>query len=180
MERKCMNCGTTIAFIDARGNPLWYRVRKDGEIIGYHCHKCYDKIRRAPLFQNFKEKLKQRLCSNCGKKTITTITKRGFPHQRWYNDGKGGFWCNHCYHQATYDSQREVTRVRNWRRLVFKKKTIYLKKNPRTGICSLCGKTGKRTHMHHLQYHDDNPLKDTIELCVSCHRKETIRLARNE
>lgn len=37
--------------------------------------------------------------------------------------------------------------------------------------CSNCGKRTERTEMHHMQYHDDDPLRDTIELCVQCHRK---------
>jgi len=72
--------------------------------------------------------------------------------------------------------------INNPRRLNYKGKQIYLKENPRTGICSSCGKgVGegiKKTSIHHIQYHDDNPLKDTIELCSGCHRKETCRLRR--
>ena len=32
--------------------------------------------------------------------------------------------------------------------------------------------------MHHIKYHDDDPLKDTVELCVSCHNKEGFRLGQ--
>ena len=48
-------------------------------------------------------------------------------------------------------------------------KQIYLKFNPRTGICSECGKE-RRTHMHHFHYNPLEPLVDTIELCIPCHR----------
>jgi hypothetical protein len=61
----------------------------------------------------------------------------------------------------------------------FKDKVIHIEKNPRTGVCSLCGnKVGegiKRTGMHHIEYHDRNPLKDTVELCGSCHIKESMK-----
>jgi len=72
---------------------------------------------------------------------------------------------------------------------------IYLKENPRKGVCSWCHKKKgdeytntegkiariKQTLIHHIKYHED-PLKDTIELCNSCHTKESIRLRklRNE
>ena len=63
----------------------------------------------------------------------------------------------------------------NSRRLVYKDKRIVLKANPRTGYCSLCpnniwNESCERTSMHHFaEYHEDDPLKDTIELCNYCH-----------
>jgi hypothetical protein len=152
---------------------LWYRVKEHGQIIGYHCQRCHDKIRRAPFFQNFKEKLKHRLCSNCGNKTIITTTKKGFSHERWYSDKKGGWWCNHCYHMMTYDPVK--VRKRNQTRMLFKDKVIHIGKNPRTGVCSLCGIKTK-TSMHHLIYDETNPLKHTIEICNSCHMKESMKI----
>ena len=63
-------------------------------------------------------------------------------------------------------------------RLQFKGKTLLLKENPRKGICSKCGKK-TRTHIHHFaEYHENNPLKDTIELCSSCHAYESWRLGQ--
>jgi len=65
------------------------------------------------------------------------------------------------------------------RRIVFKGKRISIKKNPRIGVCNWCravvGIDCKQTQMHHVEYHDDDVLKDTIELCVSCHGKESMR-----
>ncbi len=62
------------------------------------------------------------------------------------------------------------------RRIQFKDKRIQIKEDPRIGICQLCGAVRgmdcKVTHIHHLQYHDDDPLEDTIEVCVSCHRRQ--------
>lgn len=44
-------------------------------------------------------------------------------------------------------------------------------KNKKTGKCKRCGKTTK-TQIHHIRYNVNNPLKDTIELCINCHKKE--------
>jgi hypothetical protein len=69
-----------------------------------------------------------------------------------------------------------------------------MKEKPRKGKCEWCGKRvgdmyfgGKRrnklmileyTQIHHIVYHDDDPLKDTVELCSSCHTKEGLRLGQ--
>lgn len=45
----------------------------------------------------------------------------------------------------------------------------------RNGICQRCGKVGQ-THLHHEEYDDTNILKYTVELCPSCHAKESWRL----
>jgi hypothetical protein len=62
------------------------------------------------------------------------------------------------------------------RRLVYKGKRIMLKEDPRYGICQLCGAVKgtdcKITVMHHMKYHDDDPLRDTIEVCVACHARQ--------
>ncbi len=55
---------------------------------------------------------------------------------------------------------------------------IQLDHNPRTGYCSLClnniyDGSCKKTDLHHIEYDLDNPLRYTIELCPSCHGKET-------
>jgi hypothetical protein len=54
----------------------------------------------------------------------------------------------------------------------FKDTTIHLQQNPRTGICQACGKATE-TDMHHIAYNEHDPLKDAIELCPSCHCKES-------
>ena len=57
---------------------------------------------------------------------------------------------------------------------------IRLKENPRKGICSWCGAivgiSCKRTCMHHMDYDEHDPLKYTIELCNSCHKREHDRI----
>ena len=62
------------------------------------------------------------------------------------------------------------------KRIAFKGKRLLLKEDPRIGICQLCGAVRgmdcKKTHMHHIKYHPDDPLKDTIEVCGKCHRRQ--------
>lgn len=62
--------------------------------------------------------------------------------------------------------------------LRYKRTTIYLDKNPRTGICTCCGKPAK-TQMHHIEYKYTTDevkkkpklaLEETIELCFYDHR----------
>jgi len=68
----------------------------------------------------------------------------------------------------------EKIKAKNRRRIRFGDKQIYLDKNPRTGICSKCGKVGN-TILHHKEYHPLDPLANTIELCRSCHMKKHIQ-----
>ena len=128
-----------------------------------------------------------RICSSCGSST-TYIDKHGYEH--WYKDK-----CSRCHTNKWRQDNLEHTREygRNYwrknpdklkehnekwnpiahaqfgpRRIVYKNTRVYLDENPRKGKCSQCGNEGY-THMHHIEYHDDDPLKDTIELCPACH-----------
>jgi RNase P subunit RPR2 len=64
----------------------------------------------------------------------------------------------------------------NSHRILFKSKRVYLKENPRKGICMNCGKHG-RTDIHHDRYNDD-PLKHIVELCVSCHWHKSVEMGQ--
>lgn len=91
--------------------------------------------------------------------------------------------CRRCYDKKIYSKIR--SEKYNPRQLLFKNKRVSLKDNPRIGQCQKCdkkigdyyinkfGKRAiiKRTGIHHIKYHENNVLKDTIELCVSCHAK---------
>lgn len=71
---------------------------------------------------------------------------------------------------------REQIAQRDRNLVLFKDKRILLKENPRTNICSECGRQypedlKHQTVMHHEHYDSDDPLEDTIELCKSCHGK---------
>lgn len=106
-------------------------------------------------------------CVICGQSTY---------RNQWY---KGR--CKKCYNRLILNPKWHPITHKKWNPIwnpndiLFKGKSIHLKENPRKGVCSKChrkvGQGIKRTNMHHLQYHDDDPLKDTIELCVSCHVK---------
>jgi len=63
-------------------------------------------------------------------------------------------------------------------RILFKGKTVVLDHNPRTGTCSKCGavidgEKVKQTHIHHTEYNDNEVLAHTVELCASCHGRES-------
>ena len=79
------------------------------------------------------------------------------------------------------------------RRLQFKNNRLNLTHNPRESKkCNQCNKgigdeyidsrgrpaKIKRMHIHHVKYHEDDPLKDTFTLCPSCHQKESQRLRK--
>lgn len=125
-----------------------------------------------------------RVCSNCNSKN-TQILKNGIPNWRKHENK---YLCHRCYNRLISNPKL------NPRRINFKGKIIYLKENPRTGKCAFCLKSRgdeyvnrfgeiaiiRKTDLHHLEYHDGDPLKDTVELCVSCHMKESRRLKSNE
>lgn len=60
----------------------------------------------------------------------------------------------------------------NERRIRFLGKRMYLSFNPRTGICSICGKK-ENTHMHHEKYVPCIPWACTKEVCKQHHYKFT-------
>jgi Predicted restriction endonuclease len=97
-------------------------------------------------------------CIECS--SVTTLV-RGNGKVQWYNY-KDGKICHNCYNKLHSEKWRKPT-------LRFKNQRIRLNENPRKGICQWCGYQGY-THMHHAEYHDDDPLKDTIELCARCHK----------
>lgn len=66
----------------------------------------------------------------------------------------------------------------------FKEKWRYLSKDPKIGVCNWCRAVTpfdcNRTSLHHDEnrYNINNPLQYTIEICDSCHMKESRRLQR--
>ncbi len=66
------------------------------------------------------------------------------------------------------------------RTIWFLGKNILLKENPRTNVCSECGRSypeelKRQTSMHHDLYDPKNPIAHTTELCGSCHIKLLLR-----
>jgi hypothetical protein len=69
---------------------------------------------------------------------------------------------------------KEKLKDKGQRRITFQNKRLELDFKRRKGICEECGKKVgidgiKITARHHDEYHDYDPLKDTRELCISCH-----------
>jgi len=127
-----------------------------------------------------------RTCVACDS-TTTYRNKLGI--EKWVSHD-GNWFCHKCYdkyiHNPVYHVNCKEWNDRNNKNdILFKGKSIQLKYNPRKGQCTKCNlKIGdlyincegkwavlKRTCLHHIEYHDDDPLKDTIELCVACHRR---------
>ena len=155
--RKCVECSSEKTYIwKDKNTEKWYRSKdKDG----FLCMKCYKILignpRRTPEY----------IKKYNGRRTPEQQKKYS---QKW-NPILNKKW-NPINHPKT---------------IRFKEKQIILEENPRKGYCNFCkksvgdeyinnrGKTAilKTTHIHHINYHDDNPLKDTIELCPSCHAK---------
>ena len=112
-----------------------------------------------------------RICSECGSEnTYLWINKKGYRNFKWYLCN-GRVLCHKC---------------RNKIKIIFRGKAVYLKENPRNGVCSECNKKIgdpftnnigkpvkiKRTHLHHDEYNSDDVLEHTRELCASCHGKK--------
>jgi len=133
----------------------------------------------------------ERICSNCKSKTTKTHQNTRVridgtvapPYDHWYKDGKGGWHCHDCHQNLVSNVKwNPIAHAKyNPRRLTYKGKVVMLKEERRIGVCNLCraivgeidaqvGMPCQRTNMHHLEYHDDNVLEDTIELCMRCHQ----------
>ena len=71
------------------------------------------------------------------------------------------------------------TPLRRFRSFDYKGQKIHYKFDVRCGVCNLCRAVEKidtySTQRHHDKdkYYDENPLKNTIEVCVNCHGKLT-------
>ena len=132
-----------------------------------------------------------RICINCGSDKTYINKKTGVLHWYKHNDS---WYCQKCnnnlfinpkWHpitsKRTHAKWNPITNakwnpINNPRHLLFKDNIILLKENPRTGVCSICGAVKGidcvRTSIHHIKYDDSDPLKHTVELCNSCHRKQ--------
>jgi hypothetical protein len=137
-----------------------------------------------------------RQCESCDSFT-TYIKKDGYAQWHCHD----GHWlchkCFDCYVWHPYRNpidNKKWNTIKNGREMVFKKKRIVLSDRVLKGQCQICGKKrgdsyinceGKEakiilTSMHHFEYHDDDPLKDAIEVCNSCHMKESWKLGQVE
>lgn len=112
-------------------------------------------------------------CFLCGSRT--TLLRDG-KYERWYNYQNNKI-CQDCFTKTKEKKKDPNSKKRNDRhnknRLLFKNIRVLLDWNPRTDICSHCGKYDNKTNMHHaLGYYIIFPWYGTIELCYSCHAIE--------
>src|SRR5688500_19005588 len=120
------------------------------------------------------ETLIKKICDNC--KSYKTLVQKRFRKngtsyfsERWYRSEQDKIVCDSCY--SKYIKDPTSKRIHNLRRFRFKNKRIHADIEPRIGVCNLCraivgqvnaqtGKLCKRSFRAHIEYHDDNPLKD--------------------
>lgn len=144
----------------------------------------------------------ERICLICGSnETGINKTKYGTPYPLWYYY-KDGFLCKKCYCREWRSRNPEKIKGyhEKWDKICTPRilcwtptdKFLHLQVEPRKGVCQWCGKKigdeyvdsrgklaiVKLTNIHHIEYHEDDPLRDTVELCNSCHSKETRRLEK--
>jgi hypothetical protein len=133
--------------------------------------------------------LQDRKCSVCSSYK-TYVRPNGY--EDWFINSDTKFIiCKRCYQQRYRNKNRKKIRERQKiyrdihkgqiteyrrRRVAFKGKQITVESCPRLGQCTKCsrriGDDIKRTNMHHDEYHEYDVLKDTRELCLSCHLEE--------
>ena len=185
----CYACDLNYSF-----GEFWYLNRGTELAL---CFRCYTDILRRPKrfrtqqerneWQSQQKKGKappnkgiktipiDRECYICGSKSSYFHKKTGKTHWATNVDILGNVLhvlctrCNSRYFRNPISNARY-----SHNRMHFNKKDLHLQFNPRTGFCSNCGRVGK-THLHHDQYDEANPLAHTVELCMSCHMKETWR-----
>jgi hypothetical protein len=125
-----------------------------------------------------------RICIACD--STTTYIRSG-KYSVWRKH-EGYWYCHKCFAKYITHPVYAPGYNKKWgpinsiKRLVFEGKQFHLKENPRKGVCESCGAIKgidcKNTNIHHIEYHEEDILKDTIELCNSCHRKEHWRLIK--
>ncbi len=130
----------------------------------------------------------ERKCSVCG--SDKTYIYNGI--RRWKRINNK-WYCHNCatkYWRRTPRGKqylKTIHKMSNKFQLYYRGKTHHLGFSPRKGVCDLCHrkigdkyiayrgveKVIKTTQRHHFAEYDDNDmLKNTIEVCLSCHLKE--------
>jgi len=144
-------CGTVLDRYDKQGRERRFKSGHNGRIT------------------------EDRSCSRCGKGTF--VRKSGI--KDWYHDTSGNLICVNCYNRIIHGDYR---RFKNRFRFKYKGKIIHLDHDPRNDVCNWCRAVAPfdtpYTQRHHdeRRYDDSDPLKNTIELCDSCHARERHRL----
>lgn len=127
-----------------------------------------------------------RVCYACDSHSTYMNPKTG--HLQWYGNPPIGWLCKTC--NTKYITNPEWHPITNKLRIRFLSKQLYIEQNPKIGVCNWCravkgqintqlDKLCKQTHMNHESYHENNILKDTIEVCSSCHRRYHENMKKN-
>jgi hypothetical protein len=186
---RCYACDLSYdVYVQNGRRPNWYLNRdKDNNALCSRCHQTIIKNprrfkTRAELYEFRRQnqlgkspgnkgwRLEyDRHCYACGSST-TMVDKTGRRHWMLNHDPDNNVLCNKCKMRYFWNPRRKPQIWLTWR-----DKQIHMEYNPRTGFCSKCGKIGQ-THLHHTNYDSNNPLDNTIELCVSCHSKQSWKI----
>ena len=130
-------------------------------------------------------------CLNCGL-SVTHIRKD--TGKEVWTKYKDGHICLKCYMKLVGNKKKSLEVTKKWqeytkgRAIIFKGKRISFKEKIHRNLCQICGKKrgdeyinrrGEKaiielTHLHHIEYHENDVLKDTLELCVSCHKRKKL------
>jgi len=108
-----------------------------------------------------------RICGHCG--SDKSYLQKG-KWESWYKYKDGGYICHKCHAILWNKNNPDRVKTNSRRRINLggRKETV-VSNNPRIGICFLCFRTGGKTDIHHYDKYYEDPLKNTIELCASCH-----------
>lgn len=156
---ECGYCDEWIPKLNSRGEAARFaKGHRTRPKIDYHCSKCGSST--TTMGQN---------------RRLRKDGKMGAPYANWYTNKDGKWLCRKCYFNTIQNPKWNpiFRKIHNPRRLTYKGKVVLLAKPPRVGVCNWCRAVVpfdcQRTNMHHESYHDDNVLKDAIELCPRCH-----------
>ena len=126
--------------------------------------------------------INERKCFNCGSNQTRTAfhSSDKHPYKVWRRI-KGEWHCHNCYCKLTTTPERQ--KQKNANRFKYKGKYVRTQEilRKRTGKCSRCPNnifdgSCEYTQFHHIgEYVDDDPMANTVELCLSCHSKETYK-----
>jgi hypothetical protein len=149
-----------------------------------------------------------RKCQHCGLEAHNEEELEKFTKAKHYEYGRRNI-CKSCFAKILRKGgvyhEGHVNSCANWvnenkqqheemmhKRITFKGRRVYLKENPRTGVCVDCGtlisaKQDRQGPMHHERYNDEDPEDGTTERCDACHtrfhdaqRKEAIAQGRRK
>lgn len=172
--RECYSCGRT------KISGAWYANKPTGYSL---CNNCYYMLfrynRKRPILND-----EERICYGCNSRKTTHGGNYNHKPNWFYNFPTRLVLCTICYNKILrYDYKPPVTDkvlANRRKKFRFKDKVVCIRYIPRIGVCNWCravaGIDCYRTALHHIKYDESDPIKYTIEICDSCHGKESYRL----